>query len=149
MDVTDIDTPDWQLSLTGLGELVTNADDINQCLNTILATQKGTDPMRFDFGIDLISHIDKPVTLQAPALVNEIITQVAAYETRIKLKTVNYNAIVTGQTLYVLTWFYKPGTVLNGRVISDTDNGLTTYFLLADQNGFVLLSDYDVSVLVN
>lgn len=146
MDVTDIGTTDWQMSVTGFGEVAQGSDDVNQCLNVILATQKGSDPLRFDFGIDLLRFIDQPVNTMAPALVQQIITQIAAYETRINLSTVNYSTPLDGGVLFTLTWSYKQGTVLNGKNINGNE---TTYFLLADQNGFVLLTDFDVALIVN
>jgi phage baseplate assembly protein W len=159
MNVTAVTTSDWQMSVRGLGEIAQNSADINQCLNTILSTQKGSDPCRYDFGIDILKFIDQPVNIVAPILVQQIISQVSLYETRIDLSTVNYSTVGPakgsnlpvldlGGTLFVLTWSFKLGTLSEGKAIANTDNQ-TTYFLLADQNGFVLLTDYDVSLIVN
>jgi phage baseplate assembly protein W len=149
MNVTDISSSDWQMSTTYPGDIAQGADDINQSFNIILTTQQGSDPLRFDFGIDLLSLIDTPADVMAPNLVQQIISQCALYETRVDLKTVNYSTATTGGVVFALTWVYKPGVVVNGKATADTDNGLTTYFLLADQNGFVLLSGYDVGIIVN
>jgi phage baseplate assembly protein W len=112
----------------------------------LLATQKGSDPLRPDFGIDLLNWIDKPTTVMAPGLVKEIIDQVAFYETRIDLTDVNYS-IPSEKVVFTLMWRYKDGNLYRGADELGANN--TVYFLLSDQDGFILLSDNDVSIIVN
>jgi phage baseplate assembly protein W len=90
MELTDIKTSNWQLSLQGVGQILTDVDDINQCILTILTTVKGSDPLRPEFGVDIYKYIDAPVTTAVPNLIREIIQGIELWETRIRLTSVNY-----------------------------------------------------------
>lgn len=113
--IEDIKTDNWTLSLVNAGDVVMDADDINQCILTILRTQKGTDPVNPLFGIDLLKWIDKPVNELIPGIIAEIVSQVSIFETRALVKQVTYELDesnvkfkiswiaaggLTGQTLY-------------------------------------------------
>lgn len=126
--------------------MVQGIDDINQCFGFILTTQTGTDPLRPLFGVDLLASVDKPVNVMAPRLVKAIIEAIADYEPRVDLNSVNYTQTITGQTLFGLTWSFKEGTLYNGG--NTPQQTYTSYFLLSDQNGFILLDDYNVSIIV-
>lgn len=134
------------MSVSGQGELVQGVDDVNQCLNIILTTQQGTDPLRPDFGVDLLSWIDKPQTIVAAGLVPAIIRSIADYEPRIDLRRVNYTAAINGQLMFGIAWTFKDDLLYIGGATERQT--YTTYFLLSDQNGFILLDDYNVSIMV-
>lgn len=85
MTLADITSQDWGISVNGLGQVVQGIDDIAQCINTILVTQKGTDPFRPLFGADIISYIDKPVNTSIPGIIREIQEQIKLWEPRAKL----------------------------------------------------------------
>ena len=59
--VKEIQASDWQLSVEGVGMVVQGLDDIRQCVNLILLTRKGSDPLRPEFGCDMYLYIDKPI----------------------------------------------------------------------------------------
>lgn len=83
--LADITSQNWSLSLAQPGEVVQGIDDIAQCINIILATQKGTDPFRPLFGADILRFVDKPVNDAIPGIIQEMITQIALWEPRVKL----------------------------------------------------------------
>jgi phage baseplate assembly protein W len=140
--INQVTTTNWQISNTGIGDIAEDADDINQCINNIFSTQRGSDPFRPDFGLDLLAAIDRPVNIMAPDLISDMVDQVASYETRIDLKTVNYT-LANNKVVFALTWEYSDGTLYKGDLTNKA------YFLLADQNGLILLSDFDVSLILN
>jgi phage baseplate assembly protein W len=150
--VDQVKSTDWQMSANAFGEIVQGVNDVNQCLNFILTTQKFSDPLRPEFGVDLLSWIDKPLNDMAPGLVVEIIEQIGLYEQRINLSKVNYQFPVDqpGKVIFSLTWAYKGGytTGLHGGDDPGDRNEVTTYFLLADQDGFVLVTDDFVSLIL-
>lgn len=78
-------SPYWQLSLDEPFEVVTDIDDIRQCLIVILRTAKGSDPLRPDFGADIYKAIDLPNARVAPLLKKSILDQVAQYEPRVEV----------------------------------------------------------------
>lgn len=88
----------WQLSMAALGDIVQGIWDIAQCIDIILATQKGSDPFRPNFGVDILSYLDQPANIAIPNLVREIQEQVALWETRAKitkLETINEGSALT------------------------------------------------------
>lgn len=60
MKVTDATSNYFQASLKGFGEIVQDIADINQCIQIILLTRKGTDPLRPEFGCGVFDYVDKP-----------------------------------------------------------------------------------------
>ena len=81
---------DWQISLTEQGSIVQELADINQCIILIITTQKGSDPMKPRFGVDLLKWIDKPVNVVVPGLITEITNQIQQWEPRVKVLQVTY-----------------------------------------------------------
>jgi phage baseplate assembly protein W len=111
----DIQSADWSLELdqgsptglpgSGIGNVVQGIADINQCLIIIITTPLGSDPLRPTFGCDLLSWIDKPITLATPGLVAAIVAAITQWEPRVQLISV----VITpgaqlGQLIITITW---------------------------------------------
>jgi phage baseplate assembly protein W len=111
-NIRNVFSPDWQLSNSTPNELVQGVDDITQCIDNILRTQPGTDPLRPTFGCRYIDHIDKPVTVAAPLIVNEIIDAITTWEKRVKIQVVNYR-IEAENVIYEISWTSKYGDGVN------------------------------------
>ena len=79
---SDIVSKWWGLSTQGIGQIVQGFNHVGQCINLVMNTQKGSDPLRPDFGVDLLAYIDGPVNSAIPALINEIRDQIGRYEKR-------------------------------------------------------------------
>ena len=58
--VAEITARDWSPKLGKYGEVVTNMDDISQCLRIVFSTPIGSVPLRRDFGSRWQRSIDKP-----------------------------------------------------------------------------------------
>ena len=84
-DIRTITATDWQPRLDAFGEIVTGADDVAQCLRTIFATQKRSDPHRPDFGCDLLKWIDKPANRAVPGLIREALEAAERWEPRAEI----------------------------------------------------------------
>lgn len=100
MKVTDIKTQNWSLSALTQGEVVLDLEDINQCITIILATVKGTDPLRPLFGCDILRWIDKPVNQAIPNIIKEAVDAINLWEPRVvvtkaKARIENYTIFVT------------------------------------------------------
>jgi len=76
-------TSNWQVSISAPTVIVENANDIAQCVYTILATVKGTDPLRPLFGSDVFMYLDKPVNIAKTALMLEVYNALWFWESRI------------------------------------------------------------------
>lgn len=81
--VKDIQSADWQLSVEGVGMVVQGLDDIRQCVNLILLTRKGSDPLRPEFGCDMYLYIDKPINTALPLMKKAMLEAIRQWEPRI------------------------------------------------------------------
>jgi len=90
MITEDLKTNNWQMSSTAQGEVITDVDDINQCILNIIATQKGSDPINPLFGVDLMAYVDKPAQQVAPVLMKDVLASINAWEPRITVDSIAY-----------------------------------------------------------
>jgi uncharacterized protein len=90
--LADITSVDWQFRLSVLGDVVEGADDVAQCIRTILMTPKGTVPHAPDFGSNLHLYLDWPLQSGRPQIIRETIDAIAANEPRVKIVRVSVDA---------------------------------------------------------
>lgn len=110
-------TQHWQISLSEVYQIVMDLEDISQCIRIICNTQKGTDPMRPNFGVDKMAYIDQPISTMVPGLIREMTSQIAMWEKRAEVLRIT-TAIDGSKITYVVHWtssigYYK--TVINAR----------------------------------
>src|ERR1700733_1365464 len=90
--LADITSADWSLELdapgepgSGIGNVVQGVNDVNQCIQIILTTPKGSDPLRPTFGADVWRYIDVPINTATPAIVREVTEAITLWEPRVTL----------------------------------------------------------------
>ena len=88
--VDEIKSAEWSLSTAGFGEVAEGIDDINQCITLILSTQKGSDPLRPEFGSDIWRYMDYGIDTAVPFMVREILSALSTWEGRINVTDVTY-----------------------------------------------------------
>ncbi len=103
MEFTDVKSSEWGLSLLGQGKIVQGLDDINQCLNVILLTKKGADPLRPLFGCDIFNYVDKPINSVIPDMVREILEAVTLWEPRVTITKISHT-VYDGKVTFNITW---------------------------------------------
>lgn len=81
--LSDINTKHWQFGLNAPG-VVTDIDDIKQCIYVLLVTRKGEVPLRPHFGSDIFNYIDNPVGAAIPKIKKAIVDAITEFEPRIK-----------------------------------------------------------------
>lgn len=116
MEIQDITSKDWSLSLQGVGEVVQSMEDIKQCIFIILTTQKGTDPTRPDFGCGIYEYIDTPVSTAIPNMKKEIINAIATYESRAKIIRILHE-INDAQITFKIEWQFNMSNEVQTTVI--------------------------------
>lgn len=89
--LNDIRSINWQIGIAGSGSIVEGMEDVRQCLDVILRTQKGTDALRPEFGSDIYQWIDKPVNAVIPNVKRAIISAVEIFEKRVEVVSVKHN----------------------------------------------------------
>lgn len=106
MLVRDIHTVDWQLSISSPNTLVEDEEDVRQCIEVILKTGKGEDPLRPHFGSGLIDWVDTPNVRSIANMKKEIIEAIARWEPRVILKKITHK-IDLGQVIFNLYFLTK------------------------------------------
>lgn len=95
--LADISASDWSLMLdrtagggagSGIGRIVQNLADIDQCISIILGTQPGEDPFRPTFGCNLTQFIDRPIAVALPLLVGAVSAAIEQWEPRVTVISV-------------------------------------------------------------
>lgn len=94
---------DWSVKLGSHGEVVSGLDDIHQAILIILATRKGTDPMRPEFGSDLWKYIDRPLPWAVPHIIRESWDAVRQWEERAEVVRVEVEP-GNGKVLVRVVW---------------------------------------------
>lgn len=83
----------WQLAPES-GGIVQDAADIEQCILNILATRKGTDVCRPEFGSAHHDYIDTPEDVLVPNMVREVMLAVKTWEPRAVLEHIGFSGHV-------------------------------------------------------
>lgn len=95
ISINEIKSADWSFKVSDFGEVVEGYDDINQSINTILKTPKGTDVFRPFFGAEITKYSDQPINQAGPEMVREILEALQIWETRIEVTSVNYTVDIS------------------------------------------------------
>lgn len=82
-------TPNWQISIADTSQILTDGEDIAQCVYTILSTVKGSDPLRPTFGSDVYKYLDLPAHTANPKLMAEVYDALERWEKRITVNKCN------------------------------------------------------------
>lgn len=113
MQLSDVTSNDFSISLAGTGQIVQSVEDINQCIRIILTTRPGEDPLRPLFGSDIYQYIDGPVTDRA-RMIKAIYDAVQLWEPRVEITKIQ--ATVNISQLNVSIAYRIKNTVDTGQV---------------------------------
>lgn len=112
--LTSITAQDWQLALDQPGNVVSDLDDIGQCIRVILTTPKGTDPLRPQFACDLWPYIDYPMDRALPHIVREAWDAIETWEPRVQLISIAPRlGEYPGQIVLRIIWWLRGTTLQN------------------------------------
>jgi len=115
--VDNITSVDWSPRLGVIGEIVEDLDDINQCIDIILATPKGSDPHRPLFGCDAWLWLDAPPARAVPNIIVESVDSLELWEPRITIISVLAAVTAEGATITVV-WQRRGSAVTNTREVT-------------------------------
>jgi phage baseplate assembly protein W len=103
--LADISSVDWSLKLdaagepgSGIGYVVQGLTDVNQCIQIILTTPKGSDPLRPTFGADVWRYIDAPINAAIPAIVREVTEAITRWEPRVIVISIRATPVTGTET---------------------------------------------------
>lgn len=152
MNIQEIKSAEWGMSLNSIGEVVEGRDDINQCIGIIIRSIRGTDPFRPLFGCDLFQYLDLTQKVAAPGMAKEIANAVGLWEPRIDVKKVSYK-IEEKRILFSVDWqligvIGGVGSVVvpvefeqEGGTNPNPNPGLPTYLLSTESNEVITTED--------
>ncbi|NJD38457.1 MAG: baseplate protein [Geobacter sp.] len=107
--LTDITATDWSPRLGEIGQVVTDLDDISQCIRIILETPTGSRAHEPLFGSDLWRYVDYPVREAIPHVIREAIDAITLWEPRAMLISVKpvLTEAVNGRLKVQVEWAMK------------------------------------------
>jgi len=117
MNLDQLHTQYWQLGIDSQGEVVADMSDIDQCIMNIINTQKGTDPLRPGFGVDMQSWIDKPMETTAVGIIADLIKQIQVYEKRAIIDAVTFSAL-EGHLTIDIKWTTTNGQLYTSKYVN-------------------------------
>lgn len=95
------------MSLAAHGEIVEGVADIQQCLETIILTEQGSQPLMPEFGANVYTALDLPASDVLRTIKTSIIEQVARYEPRAEVVNLSVKKGEIGEVKISLTWKAK------------------------------------------
>lgn len=98
------------MSISGPGDVVTDLEDIKQCMYIILATAKGSCPFRPTFGCGIFEYLDMPLSVVAPQIVKSVREAITKWEARIILSDVTCSFGADGTVILRIYWKPVAGT---------------------------------------
>lgn len=101
--IEQIQSADWSLSISEAGAIVEGVDDINQCILIIILTEKGSDPLRPEFGCGILQYIDLPSSIAIPNIISEIVNAIEIWEKRARVTKVVHEQ-TDGQVQFTVYW---------------------------------------------
>lgn len=90
-----------QLSDGNFGEILTGLDSINQSIEILLGTAKGSNPVRPDYGVNLYEFLDAPVS-RIGELKNDILQNITAFIPEVEVNSINHVVSQEHVTITVL-----------------------------------------------
>lgn len=109
--LAEITATDFSVSIAEPGEVVTNINDIRQCLWCILMTEKESSPYEPFFGCDWFKRIDQPASQAVPQMIQDVRYAISRWEPRVIVQDIrpDYSEVHSGIVIIRIYW-----TVVSG-----------------------------------
>ncbi len=134
----EIRAADWSISTGEFGQVAEGLADVNQCVYLILNTVKGSDPLRPDFGADVLSFFDQPVNIAGPGISREIVAALSKWETRIRVKKISFAVGSEPQNLiFSIDWVLGKNVLVEGNTEIEFTPGAVTAPTITETEPFI------------
>ena len=124
--LADILSPVWTLSKNGNGQITEGLDAIRQCLDVIITTTKGSDPLRPEFGCDAMKYVDAPINQAAPLIVKALLDAITTWETRVTVNKITWTLNDTYNLVFHVGYSLTPDLADELTVMLNAGNIATT-----------------------
>lgn len=111
MEITDVKSSIYTVSLDKLGDIVQGIDFINQNIKIVLLTRKGEDPTRPEFGCDMAGKIDLPINQVRSSTIKSVRDAINTFIPEIVINKIDPTFTVGG-ILIKITWSFASDTLI-------------------------------------
>lgn len=115
--IDEITADNWSPRVGSPGEIVCGLDDINQCIDIIIATRKGTVPHRPLFGCDAWRWLDAPPAISIPNIKREVLDALDLWEPRIVVVLVTVLLSGSAATVTINWRLVNDATIMKREVL--------------------------------
>jgi phage baseplate assembly protein W len=123
--ITQIKSPVWAYSILGGGAISEGLSAIRQCIDIILRTTKGSDPLRPEFGSDVYTYQDAPVNIAIPNIKKSILEALNTWEPRVTVQKVNHIGDVS-KLEFEVVYTLNDGTISDSIIVTIGSSGIVT-----------------------
>jgi len=127
--LADIKSPVWSYSISGGGAIAEGLAAIRQCIDIIIRTTPGTNPLRPEFGSNVYKYQDHPLDVAIPNVKKAIREAVALWEPRVVITSISHRIGNPGDQSHV---YFDIGYKLTDQALNDLitvaigNGGITT-----------------------
>lgn len=111
--ISDIRSQTWQISTAAPGQIVQGLRSVQQGIDILLSTQRGSLVFNPDFGIDIMAYIGIPIPIAAAEISREIQEQIEIYEPRIEVTRIQSLPTPDGKLTVTVEWTSQNQTLIN------------------------------------
>lgn len=148
----DITSTVWGISTVGYGYVAEGIADLRQCIEIIIKTTKGTDPLRPEFGSDVYKFIDKPVTIAIPNIKKAIFESVGIWEKRVEIVKITHR-LLESHIWFDITYRIIDSGLIDNLLLGSGSNGIIsgngTTILQADIPYNPAIYRYFINMIIN
>lgn len=102
--LNEILSPVWTLSIDGGGAIAEGIEAIRQCIDLIVRTTKGTDPLRPEFGSDVYKYQDQPLNVAIPNMKSAILEAIGIWEHRVSITDITHTIGIPGNIIFNISY---------------------------------------------
>lgn len=111
MDITEVKSSIYTVSLAKQGDIKQGVDFINQNITILLQTRKFSDPLRPEFGCDMADKIDKPFNQVRSSVIKIVKDAINIFIPEIVINKID-PVFTVGELLIKITWAFASDALI-------------------------------------
>lgn len=123
--LSQIFSPVWTYSSQGQGAIAEGISAIRQCIDIIIRTTKGSNPIAVEFGSDVYKYQDYPVNVAVPSIKKAITEAVGQWEPRVTITTIHHT-IDGSNLIFEIGYTLVDGNITDSLSVIIGSDGITS-----------------------
>lgn len=111
MEITDVKSSIYTMSLAKQGDINQGVDFINQNITIVVQTRKFSDPLRPEFGCDMADKLDLPQNQVRSAVIKSVRDAINTFISEIVINKVELIMSI-GQIIINITWSFASDALI-------------------------------------